>query len=117
MCIRDRNCGVKLIDQILTANYVFYDSLFSRLSEELKDLISKCLKVEPEERISAEDILKHPWLQDQDIIRRAKALMATQTRQGKKRVITEVDNSSTDSNDGGKRQRNEGEFKTPGPVA
>ena len=110
---------VKLRDQILTANYTFYSNIFDPLSAELKDLITKCLKVEPEERISAEEILNHPWLQDQAIIRRAKALMATQTRQGKKRVITEVDNTSTDSNDGagGKRVRNGGEFKTPGPVA
>ena len=38
-----------------------------------KDLIGKLLKVSPEERISAEEILKHPWLQvsDQEYVRTA----------------------------------------------
>lgn len=37
-----------------------------RKNPELKDLISKCMSFDPEERITAEEALQHPWLtQDQ----------------------------------------------------
>ena len=55
-----------------------------------KDLITKLLKVSPEERISAEEIMKHPWQQDYQFIRRANARMVTQLR-GSKRLVEEVD--------------------------
>lgn len=99
----ERQCGVKLRDQILTAYYAFDCPPFSQLSEDLKDVITKCLKLEPEDRISAKDILKHPWLQDPVIIKKANLLMRTQMRQGKKRVINEVD--YMESSDGGKRMK------------
>ena len=50
---------------------------------------TKLLKVSPEERISVEEIMKHPWLQDSQVIRRANALMATQLR-GSKRLVEEL---------------------------
>jgi len=86
----DRNCGLNLRAQILGANYVFYPELFNNISNQAKDLISKLLKVNPVERMSADDILKHPWLQDSSVIMRARALMATQLR-GKKRLVEEVE--------------------------
>ena len=64
----DRNCGVSLKEQILTANYVFYPQLFDQISENAKDLIRKCLKINPQERISAEEIMNHPWLKVSDEI-------------------------------------------------
>ena len=39
--------------------------------------------------ISAEEIMKHPWLQDSQVIRRANALMDTHLR-GRKRLVEEV---------------------------
>ena len=59
----DRKCGLNLRTQILQANYQFYPQLFDSISSQAKDLITKLLKASPDERISAEDILKHPWLQ------------------------------------------------------
>ena len=55
-----------------------------------KDLISRLLKVNPEERNSVVEIMKHPWLQDSQVIRRATALMNTQVK-GRKRLVEEVD--------------------------
>ena len=55
--------GVKLTEQIKTADYVFPPILFDRISDEAKDLIQKLLVVDPEERLSSEQILRHPWLQ------------------------------------------------------
>ena len=86
----DRKIQQELREQILTANYTFYPQLFDKISVEAKDLIQKCLKVEPSERISAEEIVNHPWLQkDSAVIERARALMASQMK-GKKRLLEEV---------------------------
>jgi len=84
----DRKCGLNLRTQILQANYQFYPQLFDSISSQAKDLITKLLKASPDERISAEDILKHPWLQDSQVIRRANVLMATQVK-SKKRLVDE----------------------------
>jgi hypothetical protein len=53
----------------------------------LKDRSSnrtKPFKIFPEERISAEEIMKHPWLQESQAIRQANAMMATQLRDRKR---------------------------------
>ena len=34
----------------------------SRISDEVKDLLNKILKIKPSERISIEDILEHSWV-------------------------------------------------------
>ena len=36
---------------------------YSTISSQAKDLITRLLKASQEERISADEILKHPWLQ------------------------------------------------------
>ena len=54
------------------------------ISTPAKDLISRLPKVNPEERTSAAELMKHPWLQDSQVIRRATALMKTQVK-GRKR--------------------------------
>ena len=38
------------------------------LSDDLKDLISKMLEINPDKRISLDEILKHPWLKEDKII-------------------------------------------------
>jgi serine/threonine protein kinase len=47
-----------MLRQILKADY----TAPGFLSPQCKDLLSSTLKVKPEERISIEDIMKHPWL-------------------------------------------------------
>jgi serine/threonine protein kinase len=61
--------------QITSAYYQFYPQLFDTISGPAKDLITKLLKDSLEERISAEEIMKHPWLQDSQVIRRSKRLV------------------------------------------
>jgi len=84
----DRTCGLNLRAQILQANFQFYPSLFDSISAPAKDLIRKLLRTNPEERLSAEEILRHPWLQDQAMMKKADCLMDTQ-RKSKKRVLGE----------------------------
>ena len=44
----------------------------NNISGELLDLLSKILDINPSKRISIEEILKHPWLNDTDCINNAK---------------------------------------------
>jgi len=87
---REIQCGLNLKQQILQANYVYYPRLFNKISPQAKDLIDRCLKVNPNERISSEEILSHPWLQDSRVLQKVQDLLVTQTR-GKKRLIVDVD--------------------------
>ena len=54
---------VKLREQITTADYVLDKLILDQISDKAQDLIKKLLVVDPEERLSSEQILCHPWLQ------------------------------------------------------
>lgn len=47
--------------KIRQGKFEFGDN-WSSVSESLKDLISKLIKVEPSERLSCADVLSHPWI-------------------------------------------------------
>ena len=51
-----------LFNMIKTADFEFHSPYWDNVSENAKDLIKKLLVVEPEKRLSTEEILKHPWL-------------------------------------------------------
>ena len=51
-----------LRDQILTANFKFPRPAFDTISINAKNLISNLLMTDPEERLSAGQILSHKWL-------------------------------------------------------
>ena len=50
-----------LFENIKKANYSFDDPAWEMVSDEAKDLVSKLLVVDPRNRMSAVDALKHPW--------------------------------------------------------
>ena len=52
------------------------------ISKEANDLIDRMLKLNPKERISIEDILKHPWLKNVDIKNRQKLNLFTNAEKG-----------------------------------
>jgi serine/threonine protein kinase len=52
----------ELHDMIINGRFDFPASLQSQLSFEVKDLISRMLIVNPLDRISISEILKHPWI-------------------------------------------------------
>ena len=81
-----RHVKQDLKQQIVSANYTF-PSTFDKISPEAKDLIQRCIKVKPDDRISADEIMNHPWLQkDTAIIERGRDLMASQVK-GKNRLL------------------------------
>lgn len=56
----------KLYQSILNAEYEFGPE-FEDVSEEAKDFISKCIRVKPNERLTAKNALRHPWIEQFDI--------------------------------------------------
>jgi len=51
----------RLFRQILKANYKFHNDTWGDVSDEAKDLISKLLVVKANQRLSADEVLAHPW--------------------------------------------------------
>jgi calcium/calmodulin-dependent protein kinase I len=54
-------------DKILNGRYEFPSPFWDTISEDAKDLIRKLLVVDPEKRLSAQEILNHPWLNSQNL--------------------------------------------------
>ena len=69
--------------------------MFHSITPQAKGLIDKCLKVDQNERISSDEILLHPWLQNEVALWKAKGLMATQTS-GSKRLLENIDEDTSD---------------------
>jgi len=69
---------MNLRDQILKAKYTLYPQLFDHISDDAKDLIKKLLQKVPDKRLSSEEILEHPWLDDDAMKEKAHKLMDTQ---------------------------------------
>ncbi|KAM8930862.1 MAP kinase-interacting serine/threonine-protein kinase 1 [Pelodytes ibericus] len=63
---RGENCRVcqnKLFESIQEGRYEFPEKDWSRISSQAKDLISKLLVRDAKERLSAAQVLQHPWVQ------------------------------------------------------
>lgn len=48
--------------KVRIGKYSFADPSWNNVSDKAKDLISKLLTYDPDQRLSAEDALKHPWI-------------------------------------------------------
>jgi len=51
-----------LFEQIMKADYDFPEDYWSDVSKEAKDFIRRLLVVDPKQRMTGKDALKHPWL-------------------------------------------------------
>lgn len=51
-----------MFKKIVSASYSFPEDTWEIISAEAKDLISRCLTLNPEKRITADEALRHPWL-------------------------------------------------------
>ena len=49
-------------EAIKAGNFRFPEEYWNGISDMAKDLIVQCLKVNPKERITAKDMLEHPWI-------------------------------------------------------
>ena len=52
----------ELFQLIKECDYEFHEPYWDNISEDAKDLIKKLLVADPVKRLSAEEILKHPWI-------------------------------------------------------
>lgn len=53
-----------LFEQIKNGHFEFPSPYWDTVSDKAKDLITKLLQINPLNRLTAEDILKHPWLSE-----------------------------------------------------
>ncbi|KAI2664975.1 Serine/threonine-protein kinase Chk2 [Labeo rohita] len=81
-------------EQIINGHYRFIPSQWKKVSNEAKDLIKKLLVVDPEKRLSVEDALAHPWLNDDEMRNTANQLMQLQTSKKRKAEEGEGEPSS-----------------------
>lgn len=47
---------------ILSGSYTFNGKVWGRISKQAKDLINKMLTIDPEERVSIDQVLSHEWI-------------------------------------------------------
>lgn len=48
--------------------YTFSDPCWNQITDKAKSLISKLLTYDPEQRPSADEALKHPWIQEMSTV-------------------------------------------------
>ncbi|XP_043924325.1 serine/threonine-protein kinase Chk2 [Protopterus annectens] len=71
----EQNRNMSLKDQITRGQYTLIPSIWRNISEEAKDLVKKLLVVDPQQRLTTDEALNHPWLKDEGIIQQAHQLM------------------------------------------
>jgi len=54
----------ELFEQIMEADYEFFDEYWGKVSNDAKDFISKLLVVDPKKRMTSQAALVHPWLKN-----------------------------------------------------
>ena len=63
----DGNNKAEIIKKIKKGQFTFPEGFEAAASPEIKDLINCCLKLDPDERISAKEALNHPFFNSNDI--------------------------------------------------
>uniref|UniRef100_A0A5F9CET7 non-specific serine/threonine protein kinase n=1 Tax=Oryctolagus cuniculus TaxID=9986 RepID=A0A5F9CET7_RABIT len=71
---------VSLKDQITSGKYNFIPEVWADVSEKALDLVKKLLVVDPKVRLTTEEALNHPWLQDEDMKRKFRSLLSEEDK-------------------------------------
>ncbi|XP_041792576.1 serine/threonine-protein kinase Chk2 [Chelmon rostratus] len=64
-----------ITDQIICGEFTMVPSKWKCISDQAKDVVRKLLVVDPSKRMTIEEALQHPWLQDQVMLETAHRLM------------------------------------------
>ncbi len=67
-----------MIRQVTEGDYSFPPKYWSGISPSAVDLVKKLMTVNPSQRLSAADALRHEWMDDTAIVEKAEKLMDTQ---------------------------------------
>ena len=71
----------QIIQAVLAGDYTLDEPEWDDVSEEAKDLVTKLLKYDPSERISALEAINHPWIQSNATVDKVNKEMANKTLQ------------------------------------
>ncbi|XP_068767467.1 serine/threonine-protein kinase Chk2 isoform X3 [Struthio camelus] len=63
----EQNTQLSLKDQITRGEYTFIAKEWKHVTDMALDLVKKLLVVDPSKRLTTEEALEHPWLQDEDM--------------------------------------------------
>ncbi|KAM4578593.1 serine/threonine-protein kinase Chk2 [Fundulus diaphanus] len=64
-----------VMEQIIRGEFVMVPSKWRSVSNQAKDVVRKLLVVDPAKRMTVDEALQHPWLQDQQMLKVAHRLM------------------------------------------
>ncbi|XP_038559220.1 serine/threonine-protein kinase Chk2 [Micropterus salmoides] len=64
-----------ITEQIIRGEFTMVPSKWRHISDQAKDMVRKLLVVDPSKRMTIEEALQHPWLQDQEMLEKAQRLM------------------------------------------
>lgn len=62
-CCADDDNDAVLFEKIKSGNYDADDPIWDNVSPEAKDIVAKLLTVDADHRLSAEQALRHPWVE------------------------------------------------------
>lgn len=82
--------NMSLYEQIETGSYDFTDIIWNDISDDAVDLIKKLLTVSPEERITATEALKHPWIINDDSKKRKIEHIWSKVKNESKNVANDI---------------------------
>ncbi|XP_055080168.1 serine/threonine-protein kinase Chk2 [Periophthalmus magnuspinnatus] len=67
--------GPSVRDQIMSGTYTMLPRQWGHISDQAKDLVQRLLVVDPSRRLSIDEALEHPWVQDEEMKQRAHSVM------------------------------------------
>ncbi|KAJ3156584.1 Checkpoint kinase 2 [Geranomyces variabilis] len=95
----DDHNPTKLGQRIQAADYNFDDEVWSTISQEAIDLIGRLLEVEPQKRLTIDQALAHPWINNQKVL--LKKLYRKMLAKSNLPITCTGDGNSPDFNDDG----------------
>nr|CAD7569710.1 unnamed protein product [Timema californicum] len=66
---------LRLINEIVHGLYSFNKKPWTKVSDDAKNLIQKMMTLDPEKRLSINEVLNHQWLKDKDLKKEVKNLL------------------------------------------
>ncbi|XP_029985673.1 serine/threonine-protein kinase Chk2 [Sphaeramia orbicularis] len=99
-------------DQIIRGEFTMVQSKWRHVSDQAKDVVRRLLVVDPTHRMSIQEALQHPWLQDPEMQNKAHKLMYPDTAAAMEEAEPEASAASTR-----KRGRRADEDATERPTA
>ncbi|XP_011613575.2 serine/threonine-protein kinase Chk2 isoform X3 [Takifugu rubripes] len=69
--------NLSITEQIIRGEFTMVPSKWKHISDQAKDVVRKLLVVDPSKRMSINEALQHPWLQEQPMLATAHRLMCS----------------------------------------